>query len=128
MVRDHPDGSTYVVWHSRQGLISVGTRAEVRAVLVERFLTIARSDAMLARVDELGTSMPEPNGVGDPQFGWADPQISSRELWPDGPIGWLPRGRLVNFARALAAGDDAAAAALLEPAEPAEPDAPKDPT
>lgn len=120
-------GGTYVVWQSWRELISVGTREDARNAVAERYGTIA-ADQVLKRVDQYGTSIPAPGDQSNPQFGWADPRISSDQLWPDGPNGWLPRERLVAFARALLAGDDEAAAALLDPAEPdaADTDASKD--
>lgn len=121
---DQPGGSTYIVWNSGGRQITIGTRDQARSALLLQFGGRGKPDGVLTRVDWEGTSATHPQDK--PFAGWNDLRIDAQLLWRRAPIGWLPRTRLVEFARALAAGDDEAAAALLESAEPAEPDAPKD--
>lgn len=124
VVRDEPGGAIYMAFFPVNGLVSVGTRIEVRGELIQRFGSAAGQEAVMQRADAHGTSAVAPHGT--PLAGWEDTRIDAQQLWRGGPIGWLPRERLVDFARARAAGDDEAAAALLDPHEPVEPDAPKD--
>lgn len=117
VMKDKPDGEVYIVWHTgNQGLVRYGTRDEVRGYLLAEYGRQGRPDDVLEHADEHGTSIRARIAAGPLPGSWTDPKIECRELYPDGPIGWLPRERLVDYAQALVDRKDVAAAgAMLQP-------------
>lgn len=122
VMRDAPDGETYILWDTRtDGCNGYGTRNQLRTYLVKNYSAmldpdqaVTHVDKLLAYIDETGTSAR--TQIGPILTGsWEDPRLECKEL--ELAQGWLARDRLIDYARARVAGDLETAASLLEPFE-----------
>lgn len=105
-----PDRDLYLIWSTVvDNAIWVGDRTALVEHLREEYGRSSNFETRIARADRRGSSMLD-YGFGR----WDDEYLAVGEGSP--MDGWyhLRRDRLVAYAEALLAGDDAAAVALLE--------------
>lgn len=120
VVKAAPDEDLYLIWST---IVDCATHIGTRPEIAEHLWSEHRRghpdcdpkpgtgpDARMARADKTGSSVIEPEGA----YGWDDDAFTVMEAAPrDGHRYELPRANLAAYARALLAGDEAAAHALL---------------